>query len=154
MSLILALGSNLGNRKKNIEDALGHLKENFEFIALSKIYESGPVDYLKQPAFLNCVAEFKLPKQNPQEILKLIQSIEQQMGRVKVIPKGPRLIDIDIIFWATEIINYPELIVPHPEWQNRDFVYGPLSELPYIKTIEKKFKIPENRIHSKVYTKD
>jgi 2-amino-4-hydroxy-6-hydroxymethyldihydropteridine diphosphokinase len=155
MSLILALGSNLGDRFLNLKVALNLINQKFLIIKQSQIYESKPVDYLNQPIFLNMVLECKIPDEFPLEVLNILKTIEKQMGRVKNIEKGPRKIDIDIIFWGTEIINYPELKIPHPEWSKRDFVFYPLQELPYYKTIEKNFAIPDTLNNDlKIYTKE
>lgn len=155
MSLILSLGSNLGDRFSNIQTAINLIKKNFEVIKESQIYESKPVDYLDQPIFLNMVLECKIPDEFPLDVLRNLKNIENEMGRVKIIDKGPRKIDIDILFWGTEIINYPELKIPHPEWNKRDFVFYPLKELPYYKTIEKNFAISDTLNNElKIYKKD
>lgn len=130
MPLIISLGSNLGDREKNLEQAIKILSSHFKLRAKSHIYESDPVDYIDQPAFLNQLLEFELPLKSPQECLKIILSIEEQMGRVRSIPKGPRTIDIDIIFFGDQFVEEKNLTIPHPLYQNRNFILVPLKELP------------------------
>ncbi len=144
MSLILATGSNLGNREKNLERARKKLNEYFSFIAQSRIYESPAVDYENQPDFYNQLLEYKIPDLEPSKTMELILNIEKSLGRIRDKPKGPRLVDIDIIFWGTQTINIKNLKVPHPSWQARSFVALPLQELPYFQTLQKSFIIPMN----------
>lgn len=144
MSLILATGSNLLDRKENLENALKILKTKFKFIAASNIYTSEAIEYLDQPEFYNQVIEFEIPLFSPQEVLKIINTIEAQLGRKRDIPKGPRIIDIDIIFWNLDNINTDTLTVPHPAWEQRSFVSLPLQELPYCEKIKKKYIIPNS----------
>lgn len=144
--LILALGSNIGDRLKNLNIAQRELEQIFgQPISRSKIYESKPVDYLKQPNFLNMVILFELSNSiNPSEVLKMTQSIEIRLGRKKKIPKGPRIIDIDILYINNKKISSDDLEVPHPEILKRDFVIYPLQE---IKSTATKVKIPDPSIN-------
>lgn len=142
MSLIIATGSNLGNKLEQLELAKKRLMKFYELIAQSEVFESEAVDYLDQPDFYNQVLEFKLPDEDPVLTLKKLLQIEKEFGRVRDIDKGPRTIDIDIIFWGTEHISQPGLTVPHPSWDQRSFVVRPLQQLPFFKTLEKCFKIP------------
>lgn len=136
MSLIIALGSNLGDRLHYLKQARWILSSHFELVASSQIYESKAVDLTDQPNFLNQVIEFKRPSNIPaEEILKTLLLIENFIGRVRSIPKGPRCIDIDLIFIGTEKINTPLLTVPHPRWSERSFVVRPLSELPFYRDL-------------------
>ncbi|MCB9094826.1 MAG: 2-amino-4-hydroxy-6-hydroxymethyldihydropteridine diphosphokinase [Halobacteriovoraceae bacterium] len=144
MSLILATGSNIGDKKQNLEKALQMLKQKFEFIAASRIYHSDPVEYFDQDDFYNQVLEFQIPDSDPRKVFDVIKNIEKKMGREKVIPKGPRNIDIDIIFWGLEKYRDESLIIPHPAWSTRSFVVLPLKELPYWKTVEKNFEYTKN----------
>lgn len=130
MELVLALGSNIGDRQSNLNKAKELLKNHFELVKESQILNSAPVDYLDQSDFLNQVIQFETNLDDPQEILKITQSIEKKMGRVKVIPKGPRNIDIDIIFLGTKKVDLPNLTIPHPEWKKRYFVRNLIRELP------------------------
>ena len=142
MSLILATGSNLGDKKSHLSQAKQVLSEHFVFISESKIYTSEAIEYTDQPDFYNQVLEFKLPKLTPNETIKLILDIEKGLGRVRNIDKGPRTVDIDIIFWGLESIIEKDLTIPHPAWDQRSFVVEPLRELPYFQTIKKHFIIP------------
>jgi 2-amino-4-hydroxy-6-hydroxymethyldihydropteridine diphosphokinase len=145
MSLIIATGSNIGSCLIHLQKAKEELEKHFVLIAESRVYKSAAVDYLNQPDFLNQVLEFEIPKHlSPEEAMKLILEIEIEMGRRRDIPKGPRTIDIDIIFWELTEINTPLLTLPHPRWAERSFVIYPLQELPFFKTIEKCFTIPKS----------
>lgn len=143
MSLILALGSNLGDREKNLQQAIQEIEKFYCILACSNIYESSPVDLLEQPDFLNQVLELSTPAQDPLECLTCLQKIENDLGRSRLINKGPRIIDIDIIFWDRITLQNPKLIIPHPSWSQRSFVVKPLQELPAIKEIEKYYEIPD-----------
>lgn len=144
MSLILATGSNLGDKKQNLNLALKELSKNFKFIAASEIYVSPAVEYFDQPDFYNQVLEFEIPKLSPSKTMELVLNIEQGLGRRRDIPKGPRIIDIDIIFWDLQTIREENLIVPHPSWPERSFVVKPLQQLPYFQIIKKHFAIPSD----------
>lgn len=145
MSLIIATGSNIGDSKSNLQEARAELEKHFTLIAQSRIYTSAAVDYLNQPDFFNQVLEFQIPKQyTPEDVMDLLLKIELSMGRKRDISKGPRTIDIDMIFWGLTDINTPLLTVPHPRWSQRSFIVYPLQELPFFKTIEKCFTIPKS----------
>ena len=88
--------------------------------------------------------EFKIPAETPDEVMKSLLGIELSMGRQRDIPKGPRIIDLDIIFWGTEKFNTQHVIIPHPAWQERSFVVQPMKELPFFQTIQKCFTIPQS----------
>jgi len=142
MSLIIATGTNIGDRVQNLFNTKEELSKHFEFIAQSDIFESEAVDYLDQPDFYNQVLEFKTPELAPTKTIELLLQLENKLGRVREIDKGPRVIDIDIIFWDTESFNLPNLIVPHPRWMERSFVVLPLQQLPFFIKLEKCFKMP------------
>jgi len=144
MSLIIATGSNLGDSLKTLSVAKETLNNKFGLIAASRVYTSKAIEYENQPDFFNQVLEFNLPDLPPQEVLKYILLIEQEFGRSRNIPKGPRNLDLDILFWGLEEINEFNLVVPHPRWSERSFVVKPLSELPFFQTIEKCFTISNN----------
>lgn len=144
MSLILATGSNLGDRKKNLELAKEQLDLFFSSLAVSRVFESPAVDYESQPDFYNQLLEYEIPKISPAETIDLILKIEKSLGRIRNKPKGPRIVDIDIIFWGTDSINLTNLIIPHPAWQDRSFIVLPLQELPYFQTLQNSFIIPSN----------
>jgi 2-amino-4-hydroxy-6-hydroxymethyldihydropteridine diphosphokinase len=125
----LSLGSNLGDRAKNLQDAIAALrKAGISVQRISSMYETEPVDYLGQPRFLNCALEAET-QLGALELLHALRGIETQMGSKKLIAKGPRLIDIDILLYGNEIIDTPELQVPHPRMHLRRFVLEPLVEI-------------------------
>ncbi len=142
MSLIIATGSNLGNSLQYLIEAKNYLSEKFTFIAQSQVYISPAVEYTKQPNFLNQMLEFEIPNKSPESVMDVLLGIEAQMGRRRDIPKGPRTIDLDIIFWGAEHINKEKVQIPHPRWSERSFIVKPLSELPFYETLEKCFRIP------------
>jgi 2-amino-4-hydroxy-6-hydroxymethyldihydropteridine diphosphokinase len=128
-NVYLSLGSNLGDRVKNLRDAIAVLREaGVDVTRISSIYETEPVDYLDQPWFLNIAveAETELPAIG---LLKGLRQIEADMGSNKLVPKGPRLIDLDILLYGDETIDTPELHVPHPRMHLRRFVLEPLAEI-------------------------
>jgi len=97
-------------------------------VAISSIYETEPVGYLEQPWFLNqvvCVDTALSPK----ELLDRCRQVESHMGRVREIPKGPRTIDLDILFYHDRILREPDLVIPHPAIPDRRFVLEPMNEL-------------------------
>jgi 2-amino-4-hydroxy-6-hydroxymethyldihydropteridine diphosphokinase len=125
----LSLGSNVGERAKNLQDAIEALAgAGVEVSRVSSIYETEPVDLREQPWFLNCVVEAHthLP---PLELLEALRAIETRMGSKKLVAKGPRLIDMDILLYGDETIDTPELQVPHPRIHLRRFVLAPLAEI-------------------------
>ncbi len=144
MSLIIATGANLGLPLVQLELAKTELQQHFELIAQSRIYKSAAVDYQNQPDFYNQVLEFKIPTISPEETIHLLMEIEKKLGRTREIFRGPRLIDIDIIFWGQKRLELEFLVIPHPRWDQRSFVVRPLQELPFFKTIEKCFTIPKS----------
>lgn len=128
-TVFLSLGSNIGDREKNLRTAITALAEaNVRVTRVSSFYETEPVDLREQPWFLNCAAqaETELP---PLELLRALREIESHMGSRKLVPKGPRLIDLDILLYGEETIDTPELQVPHPRMLLRKFVLMPLAEI-------------------------
>jgi 2-amino-4-hydroxy-6-hydroxymethyldihydropteridine diphosphokinase len=144
MALIIATGSNLGSRLENLAWAKARLCEHWTLVAESRIYTSAAVDYLAQPEFANQVLQFALPWETPQAVMQKLVSIELEGGRVRDISRGPRTIDIDIVFWGLETLRSDILTVPHPRWAERSFVVRPLSELPFFHAVEKCFTIPRS----------
>lgn len=144
MSLIIATGSNIGDSVTHLKNAQKKLQENFTLIKASRIYRSAAVDYLDQPDFFNQVLEFEIPAMNPSEVLEKLLHIEKEFGRVRDISRGPRTLDLDIIFWNLEEISLKHLIIPHPRWMERSFIIRPLTELPFFQRVEKCFTIPES----------
>jgi 2-amino-4-hydroxy-6-hydroxymethyldihydropteridine diphosphokinase len=128
-TVYLSLGSNLGDREKNLGDAIAALPgAGARVTRVSSLYETEPVDFTKQPWFLNCVvkAETELP---PLELLHSVRAIEARAGSKKEFAKGPRLLDIDILVYGDATMDTPELQVPHPRMTQRRFVLVPLVEL-------------------------
>lgn len=126
--VFLALGANVGDRKKNLLSAVYLLKEELIQVKVAPIYESMPVGFKDQPNFLNTVIS-GYTKLKPLELLKFIKSIEKKIGRVKRFHWGPREIDIDILFYNDLVYKDEELEIPHPRLHKRDFVLRPLSYL-------------------------
>jgi 2-amino-4-hydroxy-6-hydroxymethyldihydropteridine diphosphokinase len=127
--IYLSLGSNVGDRADNLRHAVAALEDTgVRAWQVSSIYETEPVDLREQPWFLNCVvkAETELPAA---ELLRKLGQIESFMGGKKIVPKGPRLIDLDILLYGDESVETPELQVPHPRMHLRRFVLVPLAEI-------------------------
>ncbi len=124
----LALGTNLGDRPRNLAAALQALPPLVSVTAESAIYETPPWGYADQPAFLNMAvkAETELP---PQELLAHLKQIEASLGREKTFANGPRLIDLDILFYDNLVLESPPLVIPHPRLHERAFVLLPLADL-------------------------
>ncbi len=131
--VFLSLGSNIGNRIKNLDIGVKYLRENLKDITVSRLYETEPRDFLEQPRFLNCVVR-GVYSGEPGELLAAIRTIELKMGRQRKVLKGPRTLDIDILFFGNRIVREKNLSIPHPELLKRQFVLIPLLELePQIK---------------------
>jgi len=124
----LSLGSNLGDRQSNLRSATGRLLELGDVVEVSSLYETEPIEVTDQPWFLNCAVAVRTELM-PREFLAGILAIEKAMGRVRSQPKGPRVIDIDILLFGAQTINTPELTVPHPAMTERRFVLKPLAEI-------------------------
>jgi len=124
----LSLGSNLGDRVANLRAAIEKLKEVGDVVAVSSFYEAEPVEVTAQPWFLNCAVKFETEKM-PRQLISAILALEQSMGRQRKQQRGPRTIDIDILFFGSSIIEIPSLTVPHPHLHERRFVLEPLAEI-------------------------
>jgi 2-amino-4-hydroxy-6-hydroxymethyldihydropteridine diphosphokinase len=125
----LSLGSNIGAREDNLHAAIAALPgAGVEVRRVSSFYETEPVDYLEQAWFLNCVVKADT-ELSALVLLRALRGIESKMGSKKLIAKGPRLIDIDILLYGQETIDTPELQVPHPRMTQRRFVLVPLAEI-------------------------
>ena len=129
MRYYLGLGSNLGDRGENLERALSLLKEEgVEIFQKSSLYETEPVDFPSQPWFVNQVVGIDTEIE-PHDLLVLVKRIERELGRETQDPKGPRMIDIDILLAEERIIRTRELSVPHPRLDKRNFVLIPFAEI-------------------------
>ena len=124
----LGLGSNIGDKEENIQRAVELIKEKCEVSRQSSFYETEPVGYDNQDWFLNSVIEVKTILA-PEELLAFLQSIEQEMGRIKTFKNGPRVIDLDILFYGDQTVKEEHLIIPHPRLHERLFVLEPLHEI-------------------------
>jgi len=125
----LALGSNIGDREANLRDAATRLESHeIHLLCRSSLYETAPQELLDQPWFLNAVVQVETSL-FPMQLLARVREIERQMGRRRVTPKGPRNIDIDILFYGRTVIATAELEVPHPRIAQRRFVLEPLAEI-------------------------
>ncbi len=126
--VFLGIGSNLGDPKKQIQSGLVSLGELLMELKSAHLYRSKPLGPQNQPQFINTVAK-GLTKLSPLALLKHCQRIEQHHHRVRIMRWGPRTLDIDILYFGEMRINSKDLIIPHPEIFNRDFVVMPLLEL-------------------------
>jgi 2-amino-4-hydroxy-6-hydroxymethyldihydropteridine diphosphokinase len=127
--VFLSLGSNVGDRGKNLRAAIDALPGlGVQIKRVSSIYETEPVDLLEQPWFLNCVVEGETTVP-PATLLKELRKLERRMGSKKLVARGPRLIDLDILVYGSQTIDLPELQVPHPRMHLRRFVLAPLAEI-------------------------
>jgi len=127
----LGIGSNLGNRRKNIESAvktINSLKKT-KALKLSRIIETNAVGGPRyQPKFLNAALKISTGL-SPLVLLKNLKQIELELGRIKTVRWGPRIIDLDILFYGDKVVNTEELKIPHPRVFERSFVLKPLSEI-------------------------
>jgi len=127
--IYLSLGSNLGDRRRHLDEAIRLLREcGVKVARASRVYETEPLDVREQPWFLNMVvkAETRL---FPIQLLHQIQRVERRLGRRRVVAKGPRTIDIDILLFGRSVMETEELQIPHPRMAARRFVLEPLAEL-------------------------
>jgi len=125
----MSLGSNVGDREKNLRAAIDELPHaGVAVTRVSSFYETEPVDLREQPWFLNCVVEAETHF-DAAMLLRALREIEKKMGSRKLVAKGPRLIDMDILLYGAETIDTPELQVPHPRMHLRRFVLVPLAEV-------------------------
>ncbi len=124
----LSLGSNLGDRRANLRNAIGKLLNLGRLTAVSSFYETEPVEFTEQPWFLNCAVALQT-NLTVEDFLSEIMGIEREMGRQRTQPKGPRTIDIDILLFGKAVLNSATLTIPHPAMQQRRFVLEPLAEI-------------------------
>ena len=126
----IALGSNLGNRAEALSSAVGHLRSFGRVVALSSLYETDPVGYHDQPAFLNAVVALETQLE-PLPLLRGLLAIERELGRDRSQGplKGPRTLDLDLLLMGDWTVAGKELTLPHPELDQRRFVMAPLAEI-------------------------
>jgi 2-amino-4-hydroxy-6-hydroxymethyldihydropteridine diphosphokinase len=125
----IAFGSNIGDRYKAVDDALAMVEQKgMKITNKSKVYETEPYGYTDQPPFINGAIEVET-ELNCRQVLETLLGIESDIGRVRQIRWGPRIIDLDILLFNEEIYDEEDLKVPHPDMQNRAFVLNPLADI-------------------------
>jgi len=125
----LSLGSNIGDRSANIARAIAALGERGVSVTReSSLYETEPVEFREQDWFLNSVIEGETELE-PEELMKELLAIERSLGRERRVPKGPRVIDIDVLFYGDRVIHEPGIDVPHARLSQRRFVLVPFAEI-------------------------
>lgn len=127
-NIYLALGSNLENRLANLREAVGSFTPQMAVRRKSPVYETQPWGYADQPAFLNQVIQVETYLE-PQALLGHLKRLETALGRKPNFRNGPRLIDMDILFYDDLILDMAELVIPHPRLHERAFVLAPLADL-------------------------
>ncbi|MCJ7432902.1 MAG: 2-amino-4-hydroxy-6-hydroxymethyldihydropteridine diphosphokinase [Anaerolineales bacterium] len=124
----LALGSNLGNRLVNLKTAINSLTPQMNVKKKSHVYETPPWGFTDQPAFLNQVVMGET-YEGPERLLKHLKRLETALGRIPNFQNGPRLIDIDILFYDDLVLDTASLVIPHPRLHERAFVLIPLTDI-------------------------
>ena len=127
-TVYLALGTNMGNRLANLKEALASLPPQMEVKAKSAVYETPPWGYKDQELFLNQVVRVETYLK-PEQLLKHLKRLEVALGRTESFKNGPRLIDIDILFFDDLVLYSPTLMIPHPHMHERGFVLVPLMDI-------------------------
>lgn len=127
-SVFIALGSNLGDRHANLQAAIQALPPAVRVLRRSPIYETKPWGYLDQPDFLNLVVQAET-RLSPQKLIAYLKGLETTLGREDTFHYGPRLIDLDIIFYDDLVLEHENLSLPHPRLAERAFVLVPLADL-------------------------
>ncbi|MBA7654523.1 Bifunctional folate synthesis protein [subsurface metagenome] len=124
----LGLGSNLGNRRDNLDKALDFLSQRLQLQKTSSVYDTEPVGNTNQPRFLNQVCQVSTGLE-PMALLTLVKGIESKLGRLPSASNLPRPIDIDILLYGERVMETPGLVIPHPRLTERAFVLIPLAEI-------------------------
>jgi len=126
----VGLGANLGDPRLQLQEALARLadSEEIEVVKVSSFYLNPPMGPPDQPWYINAVAQVRT-RLTPEELLRVLHRVEQEMGRFRQERWGPRLIDLDLLLYDGEILLGPDLRLPHPEMQHRSFVMVPLVEV-------------------------
>jgi 2-amino-4-hydroxy-6-hydroxymethyldihydropteridine diphosphokinase len=127
-TIFLGLGSNLGDRLANLKRAVQLLPPAVKVLAVSPVYQTEPWGYIEQPPFLNQVVQVESAL-TPDQLLDFLKNLEKLVGRQPTFRYGPRLIDVDILFYGYQIIKKDTLIIPHPHLHERPFVLVPLADL-------------------------
>ena len=144
-SIYLSLGSNIGDRTDNLTKAIVELSKKMKIVKLSSIYETEPLLFENQNSFLNMILEVDY-KGSPDQLLESIKIIENDMGRESTFRYGPRLIDIDIIFFNNYEVIQDNLTIPHYDWKNRLFVIEPLYEVLELELNKSEYKINGQKV--------
>lgn len=125
----LGLGSNLGDRHENLHEALRRMQgDGVKVVAVSRFFETPPAYVVDQPDFINACAAVEVSS-SPHELLEILLKIEAAMGRVRLVDKGPRVIDLDILLFEGLVLDSPDLTIPHPAMLERLFVLEPLNDI-------------------------
>lgn len=124
----IALGSNLGDRQRTLNEALAVLAEHVRELRVSRFHETDPVGVGSQPRFLNAAAT-GLTGVSARDLLDALLNIEQRFGRERRYPGAPRTLDLDLIFYGNAVVDELGLVVPHPRFRERGFVLAPLAEI-------------------------
>jgi 2-amino-4-hydroxy-6-hydroxymethyldihydropteridine diphosphokinase len=128
-TIYLSVGANIGDRAGNIRRAIEALgARGMRVMQVSAVYETEPVEMREQAWFLNCVVEAET-ELRPQELMDALLEIERGMGRERLVPKGPRLIDMDILLFGSSVVQTRGLEIPHPRMAERRFVLVPFAEI-------------------------
>ena len=128
-TVFLGLGSNLGDRGANVQQALTDLERwGVKVILSSSLYETEPVGNIDQPRFLNMTVKASTDR-SPEDLLTVVLSIERSLGRVRRGKWGPRTIDVDILFYGDRVVGESGLVIPHPRLHDRRFVLEPMNEI-------------------------
>jgi 2-amino-4-hydroxy-6-hydroxymethyldihydropteridine diphosphokinase len=124
----ISAGSNLGNRRANLDFALSSLAKGGTVSKISSCFETEPVGFPDQPWYLNIAVELET-RLAPSELFFFCRSIETACGRVRTFPSAPRTLDLDILLYGDDVINEVDLIIPHPRLSERNFVLAPLAQI-------------------------
>lgn len=128
MPILIGLSTNLNDKLSNLKTAISLIQTFAKVTKKSQIYQTEAWGITEQPDYLNQIIEIET-NYSAQKLLDKLQTIETQMGRTKTIKYGPRLIDLDILYYSDQIINTPTLQVPHPLNSERNFILIPLNEI-------------------------
>lgn len=130
MQYVISVGTNLGDKKKNIDNAIDAINNipYTDVVKMSNIYKTEPVGYARQDDFYNAILLVE-SQFDPHEMLGICLGVEAGLGRIRALKNGPRILDLDIIFVEGEEIKTPNLIVPHPRYHERRFVLEPMLDV-------------------------
>ena len=126
--VFVGLGSNVGDRLDNMRRAVEGLRRDADVVAVSPLYETEPVGYAAQGAFLNAAVEVATDA-SPEDLLAHLRGIEAELGKATPFENGPRTIDLDLLLYGDDVVSVPGLQVPHPRMHERRFVLVPLADI-------------------------